>query len=286
MKAIAFIFLLVIQTEAKLLPVPFRYAKTQDVTMMQEIRDIVLTSLKSKSLNAMQVFIEGFNGPFFVRNLLDMKISFNFFYLNCTYKIGVSIPITDEPGDIMTLLFVNDSMSLKFLTTSLHSAMYPISRYFVIIFSGCGLPNSSKEIEEIFIEFWKLQVADVILVCLTKDSFKIYTFYPYSNRHCNTVVPELSEAKDFGFPLKNIDFHNCSLKAAVFVEPPHFVGGTTKGIDAEMIKFLSKSLNFRFSPDVLTKSQVSKAHYLNSKFFKKVSFYLTVKFQTTFTQYF
>lgn len=270
MKLTVSILFLLIYSDAKLLPITSDI-QPHDVRTFELIQDIVLESIGRKSLNAVQLFSMGIMNDFFINNLMTSNSSNEVIDDNCTYQIGFGTPITDEPGEIMTLVFVSDTMSLKNLTTTLRKAIYPIVRYFIIKFSSCGsIKNNLSIIKEMFEELWSLQVADVILLCRVSEITKLYTFYPYSKDHCNKVEPVLIEFGDDYFPPKNFDFHGCKLKGGVFNEPPHFINGTSKGIDAEMIKFLSKALNFEFIPKILTLNESNEAHDFDKDFFKEV----------------
>lgn len=269
MKPVSILFLL-IYIDAKLLPITSDI-QPHDIKTFELIQDLVLESIDRKSLNAVQLFSMGIKGDFFINNLMTSISSFEDLANNFTYQIGFGTPISDEPGEIMTLLFVDDTISLKNLTTSLRKAIYPIGRYFIVKFSSCGsINNRLSTIKEMFEEFWNLQVVDVILMCRVSEITLLYTFYPYSKDHCNMVEPVLIEFGDDYFPSKNSDFHGCKLKGGVSNEPPHFINGTSKGIDAEMIKLFSKALNFEFHPEILTLNESNEAHDFDKDFFKQV----------------
>lgn len=230
------------------------------------IQDIVFKTLQKKAMNAVQVFTNGDSSS------MDLSLLVRTFNANCTYQIESHSPVTDDHDDIMAL-FVNGSMSLRLLTSSLHAVAHPIRKYFIIAYSDCSSSHSFKEIKEIFEEFWNLQIADVVLVCPKLETIEVFTFYPYAKDHCNKVEPILVTSNEDYFPPKNFDFHGCSLSAAFYTEPPHFIDDSiSKGIDAELIKYLSKLFNFQVSPEILTKSEASKMLDPESDFFKKVSF--------------
>lgn len=242
--------------------------KEQDLETINAIQTVILESLQKMSLNMVQVFVRISNG--IVDDDWDPQETIDFFSMNCTYQIAEN-PVNDEPGYIVTLLYVNDLAALKFLTSPLHIATYPISRYFIILLSGCGSRvDSMKIIKEMFEELWSMQIADVILMCRKSEAIELYTFYPYSKDHCNEVKPVLVTYGDDYFPRKNLDLHGCSLKVAAYKEAPHFINNTAVGIDAEMVKFLSKALNFQLDAEFLTLSEANEAHYPDSDFFKKV----------------
>lgn len=226
---------------------------------LEVIQDIISRSSQTKALDAVQVFTKGDYS-------MDLSLLFDYLNMNYPYQIASESHITEDHGYILTLLFVNDSMSLKFLTSSLHKTFDTITRYFIIAYSNCDL----TEINDIFEEFWKLQIADVILVCPRLETTELYTFYPYAKDHCNKVEPVLVSSKEDYFPPKNFNFHGCSLRAAVYIEAPHFIDGPTKGIDAELIKFLSGSLNFTVLFEDLNVSDAREIHDPKSNYFKKV----------------
>lgn len=254
----AFLVLLVILTEGKLQPTN----QEQNSKTLRVIQDILSKTLQKNTMNAVQIFTKG--------DSMDSSVIIDHSNMNHTYLIGLESPITDEHGNIMTLLFVNDSMSLKSLTSSLYGALHKIRRYFIVTLSNCGYAQSLTTIKDIFEELWKLQISNVILVCPKLETTELYTFYPYSKDHCNKVEPVLVMSKENYFPPKNLNFHGCSLRAAIYMEAPHFIGSPTKGIDAELLTFLTKSLNFKIFPEFFNQSQAIEIHDPKSGFFKKV----------------
>lgn len=140
------------------------------------------------------------------------------------------------------------------------SYKFNFNGYFIIALTNPS-EDSQNTIKKILSCCWKLYIANVVILIPTQnyDKILLYTFFPYSEEHCEQVKPILYnyfqnnsfELSLPHFPQKFMNFHQCPLLFSTNHNPPYMilsdgVNGTNypDGIESIFLRELSKRLNF------------------------------------------
>lgn len=140
---------------------------------------------------------------------------------------------------------------------------FHLSQQFLIIVTDYT-KNCSHNLSEIFKIMWTNSLINAHVLCQNDNQiWSLYTFIPYQEDCFELSRREIASFTPFNytrnitltatelFPQKLDDFNNCSLFIAPSVVNPQIVFRNTsnkikryQGIDIEIIKLISKSLNF------------------------------------------
>lgn len=136
---------------------------------------------------------------------------------------------------------------------------FDINGYHVIVLTN-PIEDSYESINRIFSMCWKNYVTNVVILIPAQnyDKILLYTFFPYSEKHCEEVKPVLQnyfENDSFKhslshFPQKCMNFHQCPLRVFVKHRVPYMITDEVNGIlhvdgiEAVLLEELSRRLNF------------------------------------------
>ncbi|XP_075155866.1 uncharacterized protein LOC142229211 [Haematobia irritans] len=135
------------------------------------------------------------------------------------------------------------------------------NEYYLIVFYG-DVDNYPDEIQKIFEYYWLYYIVNVaLLLVLDGKSNDLYTYYPFTSAHCHRAqIRKLNEenvkittlkANEL-FPEKFLNFHKCTLIAAVWEVPPYLTlpqddeeNIVFGGVEGLLLNILAKELNFK-----------------------------------------
>lgn len=158
---------------------------------------------------------------------------------------------------------------------------YDYTGFYTILVTG--VYNKDHHIvESILKDCWSLYISNVHILTRTtvESAATLYTFYPYTQNHCELVKPILQNyfvndsfvlADEKLFPEKFRNFHKCPLTLSTYNLVPFMIltpqpNGSyhTDGIDGITFRVISQQLNFtpivRLSSTNLVRRITAKTH--------------------------
>lgn len=143
--------------------------------------------------------------------------------------------------------------------------IYNLSGYFTFVLTN-EYSGIDKLLQQIFDDCWKSYITNIIVVAQFENGSKclIYTYFPYSEKHCNFVIPKVlhhftlanmssmnSMSASQIFPPKIQNMFGCPVSVAGFMFEPYIIlsklsNGNyfTDGIDGNILQILGKKINF------------------------------------------
>ncbi|XP_055611306.1 uncharacterized protein LOC129757928 [Uranotaenia lowii] len=177
-------------------------------------------------------------------------------YRQVTIDKAANITDKSVARRVCNVVFADDGQSFLGVIRGTNPWLFDYSAFYVVVFTR----EIAVDIQLVFDEFWKLYIVNCNVLLKDGGGIHIFTYFPFTETTCetsegllwNTFRDDAYENQSrLMFPPKADNFHGCVLKVAVFkTEPFMFVkelpNGTveTTGIDARVMRFLSKFLNF------------------------------------------
>ncbi|CRL04599.1 CLUMA_CG017667, isoform A [Clunio marinus] len=182
----------------------------------------------------------------------------------CDVVFVEDIDVITKRHRLYNVIFIDTFQSFLRLFRRLTSKYFVIDGYFLMIF----INGPIDELGEITKSLWNNFIFNVAFLAQTEYELNISTFIPFSKPKCDNenciqncgdtkpVVIDVfnktfTKNKDF-FPNKMENFFNCPVKVVTFNCPPMMMikydedkNFDFKGPDGEMLKLLSKKLNFK-----------------------------------------
>lgn len=147
----------------------------------------------------------------------------------------------------------------------LSTEYFDYSGYYTIVLTGHVEKTSAHQmIKSILTDLWSLHIINVNILSFenAESGASVFTFFPYSENHCDAVQPVLwdyyidghfTQNKDI-FATKLDNFYGCPITLVTYNVPPYVIlqqlpNGTTSpnmdGIEGILFLVLSHKLNFR-----------------------------------------
>lgn len=158
----------------------------------------------------------------------------------------------------LNILFVDSYNSFLSINETFNPEIFDYQGKYLIILMNAS--NNLFDIEKIFQELWEIHIinVNVLITSETKNAVELYTYFPYTTEYCSEVHPVIwkifrngqFEGEESFYPKKVKNLHQCPLKVAIFncnfmkVTETGIGVYETQGIDGEILKALSKSMNF------------------------------------------
>lgn len=159
---------------------------------------------------------------------------------------------------VFNVFFVNGYESFTKIYQNLSTVIYDYQGFFIIV-----VTQPEKSIKRIFEDLWYYYITNANVVTLNSHNLNeanIFTYFPFTDFHCEKVEPELYDIYTIEsgfkfnltyFPKKVSNLHGCPLSVATFYFPPFVLlsrddNGLIKldGLDGFLITIISKTLNF------------------------------------------
>ncbi|XP_065365314.1 uncharacterized protein LOC135958338 [Calliphora vicina] len=160
------------------------------------------------------------------------------------------------------LIFTNSAENIRMRVENLfhnNEIQSVTSKYVIVLNTQDSMRENLIVMHDIFQDFFNFYIIDVIILVYDESSLHMYSYKPYSSKHCAFTkpvllqrferVPEFLLYHDL-FPVKTKNFHKCPLKVVLWNIPP-FMELTYennlvnfKGFDAKVLKNLAAFLNF------------------------------------------
>lgn len=159
---------------------------------------------------------------------------------------------------LFNVIFVDDFKSFERLFERISSSTFVIDGYYLMIFVAGPIP----EIDSITNRLWSLFIFNIDILFKDDDGLKLMTFVPFSetcsdgrcDKRCGDTQPVSIMGRRNAFPEKISNLYQCPVKVVTFNCPPMMMiqyddddrrKYDLHGIDGEMLKILSKILNFQ-----------------------------------------
>ncbi|XP_065365312.1 uncharacterized protein LOC135958335 [Calliphora vicina] len=160
------------------------------------------------------------------------------------------------------LIFTNSAENIRMRVENLfhnNEIQGVSSKYVIILNTQDSVREKLIVMHDIFQDFFNFYIIDVVILVYDENSLQIYTYKPYSSKHCAFTkpillqrferVPEFLLYHDL-FPVKTKNFHHCPLKVVLWNIPPLMEltyennSVNFKGFDAEVLKNMAAFFNF------------------------------------------
>lgn len=131
-------------------------------------------------------------------------------------------------------------------------------------------PKQYSDVKKMLGDFWSLYITNINIFyqsLVDSNEWLIYTYFPFTETHCEKVVPVLynSYVGGYGFkkpvdpyPNKIRNLHGCPLSIATFQAPPFIIlqndSNDLAGFDGRLVGAIGRSMNFTLSHKILTQS--------------------------------
>lgn len=186
------------------------------------------------------------------------------------YLLRSSAKIENKIGrSSLNILLVDSLASYLKIYEFLRDGDFQNDAYFLVILNYMD-EDWFTVAKKIFIKAWQRYMINTSLMFLsnTEDDVKIFTYFPFTESHCEQIEPMLIQRIREGkwendatvFPYKLRNFHRCPIKVALLHAPPFmFVDkfkrfGSLKnleGIEAKLLKVLAVTHNFTIEPVIV-----------------------------------
>jgi hypothetical protein len=163
---------------------------------------------------------------------------------------------------IFTVMFCDSIDSFRITAQKITSKRFNFSGYYLIIFKT----TKTEELHTMFQMLWDMYIFNINILTQKNDSkVEVFTFFPFSEKKCNSTEPSkiaefvngsFLDRPKFFFPEKFQNFYNCPIKVTTFeslapsVLKEDFSNGSYRlyGRDVDIIHTLAEELNFK--PDI------------------------------------
>ncbi|KFB41840.1 AGAP013520-PA-like protein [Anopheles sinensis] len=169
-----------------------------------------------------------------------------------------------DPPRTRNVLFFDDPEELLHILSKFSYRRNDYSgRYLLVMTGGC---TNVQTLRNIFSELWKLNIVHVnVLVKYQNTSVEVYTYQPYTPKHCGTPSVKLVARfnEDCQRDVRDVDlypqhrlnnFHNCTLQVGTFEAKPYTilerkVDGFVEisGLEGNLVQLLAQRLQFRIN---------------------------------------
>ncbi|CAD7090650.1 unnamed protein product [Hermetia illucens] len=156
-------------------------------------------------------------------------------------------------------IFLIDSLeSFDRLSDNINNKLYNLEGYFLIVVTKAVVDRFELSYH-IFQRLFNLYIINANLIYASADQVDIYSFFPFTDQHCNKVMPVLYNSFRNGSFVRNIDifpdkltnFYDCRINVVTWPFGPHIYlrkleDGTItpEGIDGFILQVLQADLNF------------------------------------------
>lgn len=155
------------------------------------------------------------------------------------------------------VIFIDDFKSFLAFADGVSSKNFVIDGYFLFVL----LKGPIAELSEIVERLWSFFVYKIDFLIEGDDGVSLSTFFPFSATNCHDSTPVVikrfngsSNGSENFYPEKLSNMFQCPVKVVTFNTPPMMMISNEnnetktfdlKGVDGEMLKLLSKTINFK-----------------------------------------
>ncbi|EAT32642.1 AAEL015150-PA [Aedes aegypti] len=171
-------------------------------------------------------------------------------------RLSGSIPVQLNVVEVQTqrrpwvrnVLLVDDYEAFRELRSDLSIERNDFSgRYLIVVNSAIN----ETFVQKVFIDLWKLQIANVVLIGIETSQPKLWTYFPFSDGICGQARSTTLTLEDDLYPDKISNFHGCQLKVGSFETRPFTIMDRSdeeklrmSGFEGELLDLLKTRLNF------------------------------------------
>uniref|UniRef100_A0A1I8PNM8 Putative ionotropic receptor ligand binding domain-containing protein n=1 Tax=Stomoxys calcitrans TaxID=35570 RepID=A0A1I8PNM8_STOCA len=248
------------------------------LTQIHGDHDILLNLKHSINVSEMALSVKYFNEVFFVKETSELSVirSANDTMANSYFDVllnEIMKPLNnmklrlnnaetnyDHEYSYFNIALIDSFDNFRKINPGPASRGQDFSEYYLIVFYGRDT-NYNQEMQKIFEYCWHYYIANVaLLFTLEGQSIDLFTYYPFTPNHCQR--PQIRKINEESrqimnlspnelYPEKFLNFHNCTLVAAVWDVPPYLTLPETErrpnqfgGVEGLLLDIMAGVLNF------------------------------------------